>query len=530
MNNTTEEKTQRAALSSHFPLFQIEPQYTRTLVKEGRYMTHQARTIRNAVVAVAATLILAVSAVALGSEKVLYTFPGGRHGAIGGTNLVADSAGNIYGTTFSGGNNSSTCEIETGVPGCGVVFKLTPGAHGTWKETVLYTFTGGKDGAGPVGGVILDSAGNLYGTTNYGGERKSQVCHIAGFVPGCGVVFQLTPTTDGPWTETLLHSFMGGSDGGKPYSGVILDANGDVYGVADYGGDTRGCDAPYGCGVVFKLKHGTWGETVLHTFTGGSDGFNPLSGLTFDSRGNVYGTTYQGGDTSVSCWGIQNGGCGTVFKLAPTRKGPWTETVLYAFTGGADGSIPLLGVTLDSRGDVFGTTIYGGDTTAKNCLGGYGFGAPAGCGVVFKLTPRAHGAWAETVLHSFTGGSDGAFSGEPLVFDSSGNLYGMAGYGGEMGAPCSLGNETNAGCGVVFELTPAAKGPWSESVLYAFTGGTDGGLPESNLVLDSAGNIFGVTEGGGNTSACTGNEEGEAGCGVVFKIDQRHRDQFGLPE
>jgi hypothetical protein len=145
--------------------------------------------------------------------------------------------------------------------------------------------------------------------------------------------------------------------------------------------------------------------------------------------------------------------------------------------------------------------------------------------VVFKLTPRAHGPWKETVLYSFTGGSDGAFDLAPLVFDSSGNLYGMTGSGGDLTAPCTFGTEKDAGCGVVFKLKPAGKGPWTESVLYAFTGGTDGSSPESNLLIDSAGNIFGITEAGGNTSECTGNEEGEAGCGVVFEIGE-HRDQF----
>ncbi|HTA23408.1 MAG TPA: choice-of-anchor tandem repeat GloVer-containing protein [Terriglobales bacterium] len=477
-------------------------------------MINIGTTARNLTIAVATVLALAVSALALDSEKTVFTFGGGKSGAVVGTNLVADSDGNVYGTTISGGNNSSACEIETGVPGCGVVFKLTPRAHGTWEETVLYAFTGGKDGAGPIGGVVLDSAGNLYGTTNYGGRTTAPACQISGYVPGCGVVFMLTPTANGPWTETLLHSFTGGSDGAKPFSGVILDASGNVYGAADYGGDTGGCDAPHGCGVVFGLKHGTWEEKVLHSFTGGSDGFNPLSGVTLDSQGNLYGVTYQGGDTSASCFGVANGGCGVVYELTPTRHGPWTETVLYAFTGGADGAMPLLGVTLDSHGNVYGTTLYGGDTTASNCLGGYGFDVPPGCGLVFGLR---HGTWEETVLYSFTGGNDGAFSGNPVVFDSAGNLYGSTENGGDLSAPCSLGTDTNPGCGVVFKLRPAANGPWDETVLYAFTGGADGSEPESNLLLGPDGSIFGITEAGGNTSECTGNFSG-AGCGVVFGI------------
>jgi uncharacterized repeat protein (TIGR03803 family) len=459
--------------------------------------THHCRTTRTVVVTVAATLALAVSALARDSETVLHTFSGGRDGAVGGTQLVADSAGNLYGTTLSGGNKSVSCRSYTGVIGCGVVFKLTPDAHGSWKETVLYTFSGGKDGSHPVGGVILDSSGNLYGTTRNGGV-------------GVGVVFKLTPRAHGPWAENVLYTFTGDE---LPFSGVILDSSGNLYGTAPQGGK-------YGRGLVFKLTpraHGPWAETVLYDFPGITDGNAPFGALTFDSGGNLYGVTYVGGDTSVSCDG--NTGCGVVFKLTPTRSGAWTESVLHAFTGGPDGAVPLLGVILDSRGNVYGTTLFGGDTTANNCRGGDGFGTPPGCGVVFKLTPRAHGSWKETVLYSFTGGSDGAFSGDPLIFDSSGNLYGMTGNGGDLAAPCTFGTENKIGCGVVFKLTPAAKGAWTESVLYAFTGGADGGEPESNLLFDSAGNVYGMTEGGGNTSDCTGNFSG-AGCGVVFEIDQ----------
>ena len=248
---------------------------------------------------------------------------------------------------------------------------------------------------------------------------------------------------------------------------------------------------------------GPWTESVIYTFeTTGRGGYLPYGGLTFDSGGNLYGTAYLGGDNSVSCFG--DPGCGVVYELTPRAHGPWKETVLHAFTGGTDGGIPLLYVTLDSRGNVYGTTIYGGDTTAKNCLGGDGFDAPPGCGVVFKLSPSAHGTWKETVLYSFTGGRDGAFDTAPAVFDSSGSLYGMTGSGGDLAGPCAFGTEKHAGCGVVFKLTPASKPPWTESVLYTFTGGTDGSGPESNLLLDSAGNIFGVTEGGGNISECSG--------------------------
>ena len=489
---------------------------SKPVVKERRDMTHHGRTARNVILAVAVTLLLAASALAQDTEAVLHTFTGGSDGAVGGTQLVADSAGNLYGSTFSGANFAS-CEVYTGVPGCGVVFKLTPGAHGTWKETVLYTFTGGNDGAIPVGGVILDSAGDLYGTTKYGGDKKPANCHTTGLVPGCGVVYKLTPRASGQWKETVLHRFTGGKDGGFPWSRLVLDSDGNLYGTTAFGGNTH-CiyEGTFGCGVAFKLTRaaeGPWTESVLYTFeSAGSGGYLPYGGLTFDSRGNLYGTAYSGGDNSVSCFGFP--GCGVVYELTPRAHGSWKETVLHAFTNGTDGSTPLFYVTLDSHGNVYGTTIYGGDTTSNNCFGGYGFGAPAGCGVVFKL---AHGSWKETVLYAFTGGSDGAFDLAPVVFDSSGNLYGMTSNGGDLSFTCPFGNEQNNGCGVVYKLSPRGHEAWEETVLYSFTGGADGGEPGSNLLVDSTGNVFGMTEGGGNTSECTGNFSG-AGCGVVFEL------------
>ena len=475
--------------------------------------THHCRTTRNLAATVAATLLLAVSTLAQDSEKAIHTFTGGKDGAIGGIQLVSDSAGNLYGTAFSGGNKSTSCEPYTGVPGCGVVFKLTRDAHGDSKETVLHTFTGGEDGAIPAGGVILDSAGNLYGTTLFGGNEKLANCLLEN-VPGCGVVFKLTRYAHGDWKETVLHTFTGGKDGREPWAGLTFDQAGNLYGTATRGGDTH-CKGrtPYGCGVAFRLTptaDGPWTESVIHTFeTTGTGGYLPYGGLTFDSGGNLYGTTYLGGDNSVSCFGAPDNGCGVVYELTPRAHGPWKETVLHAFTGGTDGGIPLFYVTLDSGGNVYGTTIYGGNTTANNCVGGYGVGAPAGCGVVFELT---QGTWDETVLYAFTGGSDGAFDLSPVVFDSSGNLYGNTGNGGDLAGPCTFGTENNAGCGVVFQLTPTTNG-WTENVLYAFTGGADGSGPESNLLLDSAGNIFGVTESGGNISECSG-----YGCGVVFEL------------
>jgi uncharacterized repeat protein (TIGR03803 family) len=430
--------------------------------------------------------------------------------------MVADSAGNLYGTTEAGGNKSSKCAPWTGLAGCGVVFELSPTKHG-WREKVLHVFTAGKDGAVPNPGVILDSAGNLYGTTLFGGDHKPLFCQAGGpYPPGCGVVFKLTPTAHGPWTETVLYTFTGGEDGNEPGVSPTFDSNGNLYGTTGIGGNLS-CGA-YGCGVVFKLtpaEQGPWTESVLHTFNNSTDGGFPYNGgVTFDSQGNLYGTALYGGDVSASC--NENPGCGVIYQLAPTPSGPWTETVLHAFTGGTDGAGPLFGVIFDSLGNAYGTTLWGGDTNGSNCLGGYGIGAPAGCGVVYELT-QTQGIWNETPLYTFTGGSDGAAGNSLLIFDSAGNLYGEAGSGGDLAAQnpdCYIGNE-QAGCGVVFKLTPAEQAPWSESVLYTFTGGADGASPTGNLLFDSAGNLYGMADYGGNDSECGG-----YGCGVFFELQQ----------
>jgi hypothetical protein len=488
----------RAALSSHFPLFKVEAAICdQKLVKERRDMTHHGRTTRNVFAAVAVTLMMTAFSLAQQySEKPIYTFTESRHGAIGGSQLVSDSAGNLYGTTIDGGNKSTSCAVQTGVPGCGVVFKLTP----TGKETVLHIFTG-KDGALPYGGVILDSAGNLYGVALAGGDKKPKVCHylnLGGFPPGCGVVFKLTPTAQGPWKYKVLYTFTGGKGGAGPFGGVVFDSGGNLYGAGGYGGDKPTACKPYGCGVVFKLTptaNGPWTESVLYRFVGVKTGFLPV-GVTFDSEGNLYGVTYVGGDKSVSCVGLT--GCGVVFKLTPRAHGLWKETVLHAFTNSKDGGLPQGIPFVDPKDNVYGTTVYGG----------------VGYGVVYKLTPHAHGAWKEAVLHTFTGGSDGGLARASVIFDSAGNLYSTTVIGGD--SNCNGGG----GCGVVFKLTPRKndQGPWTERPLYKFTRDTDGGVPQSNLLFDAAGDIFGMTTGGGNDSECLANKWGGDGCGVVFEL------------
>jgi len=263
---------------------------------------------------------------------------------------------------------------------------LAPGAWAARRYKVLYRFTGGTDGSQPFAGLILDTSGNLYGTTPQGGA-----C-------GNGVVFKLTKNSDGSWTESVLHAFAGGTDGATPYAEVTFDTSGNLYGTTQYGGASS-------AGTVFQLapnSDGTWTERVLYSFTGGSDGANPFSGVIFDGGGNLYGTTYYGGAS----------GAGVVYKLTPNSDGTWIERVLHTFTGGLDGGNPDFGnLTFDTAGNLYGPTGYGGGS---------------GSGVVYKLTPSDDGTWTETVLHTFTGGKDGMIPSGTLVFDPMGRLYGVA--------------------------------------------------------------------------------------------------------
>lgn len=325
-----------------------------------------------------------------GKETVLHRFKKGPLG--GGTSptgkLVRDAAGNLYGSASEGGYSCNN------TPGCGAIFKLDKNG----KETVLFYFRDASGGANP-GGLIRDSAGNLYGDAS-GGLCKGE----------CGLVFELSATG----SYAVLYYFKGAPDGEGPAGGLARGPAGTLYGTTEEGG--------LGYGTVFKVNQNQK-ETVLYQFTGGADGAIPFTGVTRDSAGNLYGTTEAGGVPGCSGFG-----CGTVFKLDPTGK----ETVLYAFTGGTDGGPPLAGVVRDAAGNLYGTTSTGGDST--QCA--------VGCGVVFKLDTNG----TETVLHAFTGGADGANPATPLLLDSSGTLYGTALQGG---TGCD-----NSGCGVVFKITP----------------------------------------------------------------------------
>jgi uncharacterized repeat protein (TIGR03803 family) len=374
-----------------------------------------------------------------GTPAVLHSFAGGASdGGDPESGLIADSSGNLYGTTRTGGGSG----CFTG-QGCGTVFRLSP--DGT-SYTVLHSFVGGaSDGAVPVAGLILDSSGNLYGTTAAGGGSG-----CGGF--GCGVVFKLSPSG----TVTLLHSFTG-SDGTMPRAGLITDSNGNLYGTTQNGGDLS-CGPIFGqpgCGVVFKLSPSgtTYTFSLLHTFeAGASDGAIPLAGLIADSSGNLYSTTDAGGGSG--CGGT---GCGGVFKLSPSGSS-YTFSLLYSFAGPpSDGWEPFAGLILDGSGNLYGTTQLGG---------GAGCGAP-GCGVVFKVSPSG----TETVLYAFAGGAgDGAEPVAGLIADSSGNLYGMTEAGGGSGA------------GVVFEL--AGTGFVTTTPFLAFSAKLEIGL-DNNPAKDT---------------------------------------------
>jgi uncharacterized repeat protein (TIGR03803 family) len=372
-------------------------------------------------------------------ETVLYTFTGGGDGNGPNSPLIFDNAGNLYGTTVTGGAN-----------GNGTVFELTPSGSG-WMETVLYSFVDASDGIIPIGGLLLDEKGNLYGLTQQGGAA------------GYGTAFELSPHSGGGWTKTTIYAFAGGSDGSFPYGGLISDSKGNLYGFTLSGG-TGPCQyyGP-GCGTVFELKRfsGSWKEIVHFSFPGGAGGQIP-QGLTLDEAGNFFGTTSQGG----------SGGVGIVFKLNRSAGG-WTETVLHTFSGGRDGSAPSSGVTLDRAGNLYGTTIEGS-----------GGGCQYGCGLVYELKPIRKSKWREVVLHRFTDNfHDGVTPYASLIFNQAGDLFGTTSGGGAYGI------------GTTFELMQDFDGKWKESVIQNFIG-ADYGFAPGTLVFGDNGHLYGSAGGG----------------------------------
>jgi uncharacterized repeat protein (TIGR03803 family) len=401
-------------------------------------------------VSIGFTVLLAIIAVvpfmsathAVGqTEKLLHSFGASGDGEYLLAGLAIDDAGNLYGTTVD-----DTINGDRG----GTVFELKKGC---WTEKLLHRFGNGTDGYSPNAGLILDAAGNLYGTTS------------ASISPG-GIVFELSPTVHG-WREKILHRFASDEDGLGPSASLIFDAAGNLYGTTSGGGGA------HAIGTVFELSptaSGDWTEKILHAFNEkGTDGLFPVAGLILDASGNLYGTTEGGGTADA----------GTVFELSPVTDGGWKEKILHNFAGGEDGVGPQASLIFDAAGNLYGTTASGGNSAT--CL------FTAGCGIVYELTLVGDGVWTETVLHSFNGSStDGAIPEAGVILDASGNLYGTTENAGSHGA------------GTVFELSPAGDGSWTEKILHSFNSyASDGSFPAAGLIFDAAGNLYGTTALGG---------------------------------
>jgi uncharacterized repeat protein (TIGR03803 family) len=395
--------------------------------------------------------------------------------------LLVDSSGNIFGTTQNGGT-STACN-----GGCGLVFEISPKAGGGWLYRVIHDFQNQPDGAIPRTSLSMDSAGNIYGTTMYGGTGAFDC------TGGCGTVFMLSPTSTGYWTETILHRFQSLGDGREPIDGVTIDAAGNLYGVTQFSDN----ETQY-IGEVYELSPsgGTWKFTTLHNFLpGGTDGDYPLAGVVLDSAGNLYGNTQFGGNPQ----GCYQQGCGVIYELSPSSSGTWTETILYVFQNlaGNGGSIPSGRIVRDAAGNIYGTTEYGGEISS-NCP------AP-GCGTVFKLSNN-NGTWTRETLHFFgQNAGDGKNPIGPLTIDAAGNLYGTTQYGGE-----SLG--TTISNGMAFKLSTVGTSA-VYTPLHSFNSFAGGEIPWAGVTPDSQGNLWGTTYFGGIFQQDYGD-----GYGVVFEL------------
>jgi len=416
--------------------------------------------------AVAFLMIVLTTAVHAQTFTVLHAFTGQQDGGSPASGLTMDRAGNLYGTTAFGGPSGSC--FKGG--GCGTVYKLTHTNSG-WVLNTLYTFLGGFDGALPQARVIIGPEGSLYGTTTGGGKAS---CSGDNYT-GCGTVFKLSPPPTAckaalcPWTETVLYRFQGSTDGANPlYGDLLFDQAGDLYGTASAGGVPSCADlGTNGCGVVFKLapSNGQWNESVLYSFTNSPDGALPHGGVIFDSAGNLYGTTYWGGNSIY----------GTAYELSPAGSG-WAESILHSFLLNDGAEFPYGGLIFDSAGNLYGTTF-----------GVYGS--------VFELTPGG-GGWTFNLLISLPGqGVETGGSFASPIMDQAGDLYGTTCTGGV------------SNFGTVFELMPPLVKNWRYQPLHEFTAGKDGACPMGNVIQDANGNFYG-----------TASEAGEFDRGVVFEI------------
>lgn len=427
------------------------------------------------------------------SETILHRFRGGPgDGFFPNAQLIADKAGNLYGTTSQGGANE-----------LGAVFRLQPLTNGTWKEMVLHSFSGGSLGiAINEENLAIDAKGDIYGTTVFYGAH------------GSGSVFKLSRTSTGSWNYTVLHDFyfdgITNFDGDYPLAGLIVDRQGNLYGTTLLGG-TGLCvqgnadTAPpkgqgyTGCGTVFELspqEDGSWRETILYNFEGSTDGGWPAANLTLDRSGNLYGTAAGGGTNYSLCPGVYVSGCGLVFELQKAGTS-WNESVLYTFSGDVDGGVPYGSVIIDRAGSLYGST--GG----WQQLGGS----------VYELSPSSAGSWTETTLVSWVDETAGFGAVGNLQLDDVGNLFGTTQFGSEPApaqAPATLRGDGAIpkpfGPGTIFELSPNSDGTWSTTWLHTFGSGTDGVGPAAGLIR-----VGGVYYG-------TTYSDNGAGYGTVFKL------------
>ena len=434
-------------------------------------MLRSSRTLVVGVLQLISMLICGSGFVAAQTETIIYSPQGTNDDYAAPSVWAKDKSGNLYGVTWF-----------APAPSYGTVFELSPAGSG-WTQTTLHSFQGAPDGQEP-SGLVRDSVGNLYGTTLYGGSHSNSSC-----IANCGIVFELSPAANGAWTEYILYEFTGGADGGNPFFGLVPDNWGNLYGVTRSGGSHH-------AGTVFKLSHskGGWAFTRIYTFGDGglSDQSEPSSNVALDSAGNLYGTSASSGRFQL----------GTVYRLTPSASGDWQETILHDFGSFKnDGTEPGGGVTLDAKGNVYGTTTYGGGSCSVSSLG---------CGTVFELRPTTTG-WKEAILYRFGGFPDASSPESPLLFDTQGNLYGGAFGGSGTSEICQLGG----GCGTIFKLAHTQSG-WTESVLYSFAGAPDGEQVVTSPIFGPDGLLYGGTEYGG-TGQCS-SFFGVLGCGAVYSL------------
>ena len=467
---------------------------------------------------------LLFSTIALASASAaptpLYAFPPTANGTAhdGGSptaGVTEDYYGALYGTTTDGGN------YDTNGYGGGVVYKLTPPAKGktAWTESVLHAFTGYADGIFPGNGNLLLDAGDVYGTTN--GNASFGICGANRNV-SCDTVFKLTHPAAGKtaYSYSLVYRFAKPTQGFEPAGGLIMDKAGALYGTAKAGGNNTQCQSSFGnqqgtggCGVVFKLTPNkaktAWTYSVLHMFTGGADGGLPAAALIADPDGSgvLYGTASAGGGTCSL--GVAN--CGVVFKLTPPKGKvtKWTETVIYSFIGQSDGAVPLAALVMGGSGNLYGTTSAAGDACSIF----------SGCGTVFELIPptKASPHWRFATLHAFAGGTDGSIPLAAVTLGKSGEVYGTTTRQGDTNVECG----SAIGCGTIFKLTPPSKDipVWTETVLYKFNSGADGGNSTASLTRNAASGLFyGTASEGGNTKCLLSSFT--VGCGLVFSLKE----------